>query len=398
MSMSEFERQENTEGNEPFPVAMRRPPTPPDDFTEEDLAFARELNALFSLEEENLPPYYVQTLLDVEDQRFEPAPREFEHKTSARVFRRLKLRRRLFYTHISPFHALSMGIRDTLTQRSLLATVGAFLLVMLLTVAFTGSSFATGVAILLRGTHGSGVYQIDNYPVGQVQNAQYDAQNDSSPRSISLLAAQSQLLFPMYAPSSMLPSYSLAHINLYVGLDQQWADGPMLEFEFSLPPSNVAPKGMGEIWVREFKPRADVLQLVEKGASIPIETDASGRARAIYVDGEWDQGTRGIPQWVYGGRSELIYQIDGVVFWIVGDQRDGVGEQQLIDVARGLMPVPLTQQFRLLGSAVTVTQMSEDVPGPFSTDVIVVYPSDSSDGDGPYYINVTTYQPPKNAH
>src|SRR5579883_2057197 len=73
MSMSEFERQENTEGNEPFPVAMRRPPTPPDDFTEEDLAFARELNALFSLEEENLPPYYVQTLLDVEDQRFEPA-------------------------------------------------------------------------------------------------------------------------------------------------------------------------------------------------------------------------------------------------------------------------------------------------------------------------------------
>ena len=144
MSMSEFERQENTEGDESFPVAIRRLTTPPNDFTEEDLAFARELNALFSLEEENLPPYYVQTLLDVDDQRFEPVPREFEHKTSARVFRRLKLRRRLFYTHVSPLHALSMGIRDTAMRRSLLATVGAFLLVMLLTVAFTGSSFATG--------------------------------------------------------------------------------------------------------------------------------------------------------------------------------------------------------------------------------------------------------------
>lgn len=397
MSMSEFERQENTEGDESFPIATRRL-IAPGDFTEEDLAFAEELNALFSPEEENLPPYYVQTLLDADDQRFEPVPREFEHRTSARVFRRLKLRRRLFYTHVSPLHALSVGIGDPSMRRSLLATISAFALVMLLTVAFTGSSFATGIAILLRGTYGSGVYQINNYPAGLVQNAQYNAQNDSSPRSISLTDAQDQMLFPMYTPSYMLSPYALSHINLYVGLDQQWADGPMLEFEFSLPPSNVAPKGMGEIWVREFKPRANVLQLVEQGASVPIEMDNSGRALAIYVDGEWDLGGRGLPEWVYGGRSELIYQVGGVIFWIVGDQRDGIGKQQLMDVARGLAPVPLNQQFRLLGNAVTVTQMSEDIPGPFSTDVIVVYPSDSSDGNGPYYISVSAYQPPKNAH
>ncbi len=397
MSMSEFERQENTEGDESFPIATRRL-IAPDDFTEEDLAFAEELNALFSPEEENLPPYYVQTLLDADDQRFEPVPREFEHRTSARVFRRLKLRRRLFYPHVSPLRALSMGMRDPAMRRSLLATISAFALVMLLTVAFTGSSFATGVAILLRGTQGGGVFQTNNYPVGKVQTALYNPQNDSSPRSISLTDAQDQMLFPMYSPSYMLPPYTLSHINLYVGLDQQWADGPMLEFEFSLPPSNVAPKGMGEIWVREFKPRANVLQLVKQGASIPIEMDDSGRALAIYVDGEWDVGGRGMPEWVYGGRSELIYQVDGVIFWIVGDQRDGVGKQQLMDVARGLVPVPLNQQFRLLGNAVTVTQMSEDVPGPFSTDVIVVYPSDSSDGTGPYYISVSAYQPPKNAH
>jgi hypothetical protein len=395
--MSEFEKQENTEDDESFPVAIHRLATP-GDFTAEDLAFAEELNALFSPEREDLPPYYVQTLLDVDDQRFEPVPREFEHRTSARVFRRLKLRRRIFYTRVSPLRALSMGIGDVSMRRSLFATVGTFVLIMLLTIAFTGSSFAAGVALLLRGTHGSGVYQTNKYPVGLVQSVQYNAQNDSSPKSISLLTAQDQLLFPMYAPGYMLPAYSLAHINLYVGLDQQWANGPMLEFEFRPPPSDVAPKGMGEIWVREFKPRADVLQLVKEGASIPVEMDDSGRALAIYVDGEWDLRNQGGPQWVSGERSELIYQADGVIFWIVGDQRDNVGQPQLMDVARGLAPVPLNQQFRVLGNAVTVTQMSEDIPGPFSTDVIVVYPVDSSDGGGPYYISVSAYQPPKNAH
>lgn len=397
MSMSEFERQENTEDDESFPVAIHRSATP-DDFTAEDRAFAEELNALFSPEEENLPPYYVQTLLDADDQRFGPVPRGFEHRTSARVFRRLKLRRRLFYTRVSPLHELSMGIRDASMRRSLVAVVGTFILVMLLTIVFTGSSFAAGVALLLRGTHGSGIYLTNKYPVGLVQGAQYNAQNDFSPKSISLLAAQDQLLFPMYAPAYVPPVYSLAYINLYVGLDQQWANGPMLEFEFRLPPSDIAPKGTGELWIREFKPRADVLQLVQAGASVPIEMDGSGRALAIYVDGEWNLRSRGEPQWVPGGRSELIYQVDGVIFWIVGDQRDGVGRPQLMDVARGLAPVPLNQQFRVLGNAVTVSQMSEDVLGPFSTDVIVVYPSDSSDGGGPYYISVSAYQPPKNAH
>jgi hypothetical protein len=395
--MSEFEKQENTEDDESFSVAIHRLATP-DDFTTEDLAFAEELNALFSPERENLPPYYVQTLLDADDQRFAPVPREFEHRTSARVFRRLKLRRRIFYTRVSPLRALSMGISDASMRRSLFATVGTFVLVMLLTIAFTGSSFAAGVALLLRGTHGSGVYLTNKYPVGLVQSVQYNAQHDSSPKSISLLTAQDLLLFSMYAPGYMLPAYSLAHINLYVGLDQQWANGPMLEFEFSQPPSEFAPKGMGEIWVREFKPRADVLQLVKEGASIPVEMDDSGRALAIYVDGEWDLRNQGGPQWVSGERSELIYQANGVIFWIVGDQRDNVGKPQLMDIARGLAPVPLSQQFRVLGNAVTVTQMSEDIPGPFSTDVIVVYPVDSSDGGGPYYISVSAYQPPKNAH
>ncbi|HEU5375686.1 MAG TPA: hypothetical protein VFV38_09625 [Ktedonobacteraceae bacterium] len=398
MSMNEFEKQKNTRDKEFFSLSVENGAFP-GDFTEEDLDFAEELNALFSPETEELPPYYVQTLLNGDDQRFDPVERGFEHKTSARVFRRLKLRRRLFYTHLSPLSAFGANVGNVAMRRSLLALLATFVLLMMLTVAFTGGAFANGIAILLHGKHAGGVYQMDKYPpAGVVHHAQINWQTvpDASTKQISLLDAQRQMHAPLYSPFYIPSPYILAHINLYVGLDQQWADGPMLEFEYSLPPSAAAPKGMGEIWVREFKPKADVLQLVQEGASVPIEVDNNGRAQAIYVDGLWVKHGKNLPEWIYGQRSELIYQLNGVVFWIVGDQRDGIKEKQLMQIAQGLMLLPSDQQFRMAEEATAVTQMNEAVIGPFSNDVIVVFPDDGS--DGPYYLSVSSYQPPKNVH
>lgn len=395
MRMSEFERPENDrERILPFLSICR--PDVPDDFTEEDLAFATELHTFFSPEQENLPPYYVQTLLDVDDQRFDPAGRGFEYKTSARVFRHLKLRRRLFCTPLSPLNALSMSMGDVSLRRSALTMVCTFMLILLLTVAFTGSSFASGVAILLRGAHG-GTYGINKYPTGLVHTL-HDASPESSgptAKQISLLSVRQQLCFPIYWPAYSLPNYTLQHVNFYVGLDQQWANGPMLEFEYSLPPSSVA-EGSGEVWVREFLPRTDVLQLVEEGAAVPIDQDNRG-ALAIYVDGQWNPDASGGSSWVYGVRSELIYQINGVIFWIVGDQRDGVGEKELMQVAQGLTLYSALPHIRIPGDTPSVTQQSVDSPGPFSTDVIIIFQGDGGDGDGPYYISVTSSQPPKNA-
>lgn len=392
MSMSEFNKQEDTEESSSLSVEQS---LIPDDFSTDDLAFTTELHALFSPEEENLPPYYVQTLLDVDDQRFEPVSHEFEQKTCAHVFRRLKLRRRLFYPHPVPFHVLNMRIGDALVRRSTLAVASTFALIIFLTVAFTGASFASGVAILLHHTHKNGVYMMEKYPAGKVQPALVGSQDiGSSTRQISLFQAQSKAHFRIYVPGFVPSSYLLAHINLYVNLEQQWTDGPMLEFEFSLPPSAAPHKGAGEIWVREFKPRADALQLVEQGAATPLEVDNNGEAQAIYVDGEWASRGKGIPQWVYGGRSELIYQENGIVFWIVGDRRDGIAEPQLMQVAQGLVPAHFNQEYRVLNGSISVTQMSEDMPGPFSNDVIVVYPDDSN--SGPYFVAVSSYQPPKN--
>lgn len=393
MSMSEFEKQQNKGKGEDISSLSIQRCEAPDDFTEEELAFAAELNALFSLEGEDLPPYYVQTLLNAEEQRFEPVERGFEHKTSARVFRRLKLRRRLFYTHTSPLGAISAGISDGSMRRSLLALVVTYALIMVLTVAFTGASFASGVAVLLRGAN-SGAYLVNRYPLGMVQDPDVA---DPGFKQISLRNAQLQMHFPIYWPQRVLPGYSLSQINLHVGLNQQWADGAMLEFGFRLPPSKVASQGTGEVWVREFKPRDNVLQLVKEGASVPIEMDSHGRALAIYVDGQWSPRGKNAPEWVYGVRSELIYQLNGIVFWIVGDQRDGVGENELMKVAQGLAPYHFDQHYRIAEGTPMVNQISSNVPGPFSNDVIVIFPDEG--GGGPYYISVSSYQPPKsNVH
>src|SRR5258706_6957594 len=108
MSMSEFDAQMNS-GEEDLASSCQKPGLPPD-FSEEDLAFAQELNALFSPEEEELPPYFVQTLLQAEDPRFRPVEHGFEKKTSVRVFHSLKLRRSLFDCHRSTAEVLSTSI------------------------------------------------------------------------------------------------------------------------------------------------------------------------------------------------------------------------------------------------------------------------------------------------
>src|SRR6266566_4915202 len=71
MSMSEFEEQFHSEGDNLFSLSITEPSLPAD-FSEEDVAFAQELSQLFSPEKEELPPFFVQTLLEAEDPRYIP--------------------------------------------------------------------------------------------------------------------------------------------------------------------------------------------------------------------------------------------------------------------------------------------------------------------------------------
>ena len=402
MSMSEFDEQLNNESNDLLSLAALEQEVPPD-FGEDDLVFVHELNSIFSPEQEELPPYFVQTLLASEDQLFRSVEPGFEHRTRARVFRRLKLRRRLFHAPRSAFDAFITGLSNIYARGSLLVSVVALTLIMLVTVAFTAPSFAAGMAVLLHGSRG-GVYQVSTYPKGvrsfphQHGSSHHNASNQ--PEQIPLLAAQQQLHFKIYWPQSQsLPhNYTLVSINLYRTAEQPWFNGSIIDLVYSL--SGGKPKGTGQIVIREFMPSEEVLQVVKDKAVHIVEADKYGQPTAIYVDGQWVGPYVGpyVPTWSYGKRSELIYQQNGVVFWIAGDQHDGIGQKALLNIAHSLRTIPYNHFMYMSGDTefVTQTDLYNKTFDTFRQDLIRVDADNSS--TNAYYVGVDNLIPPIGTH
>lgn len=378
MSMSEFEESlpdKNGSGDtlSHFSIHDR---LLPDDFSEEDIAFAHELEALLIPEQEQTPPYYVQTLLDSEDQRFQAVESGFEKKVSVRVFRRLHLSRSLYRSYESPWQA----IRKTLSlSRSLL--IAACLLFALLTMVVTGPAFASGLAVLLSGKH-SGVMLVQKYPTiasdASHQNQTSGADRAAEPvtTDMNLQDAQRQMDFPMYWPTSnaLLKNYALNKIYLY-RVHPDWADGPILELDYQQTSSGAASlePGRGKISICEFKPVGNVYQLVMLGAAQQIQIGTGGQV-AIYVNGQWANINRAY-EWQYGERSELIYERDGVIFWIVGDQRDGVDSTALLSIAKSLNVLDINHAAH--AGSLNVTSSYHGMPALFGGDIIY------TDSDGP---------------
>jgi hypothetical protein len=383
MNMSEFDGQMNREDADSSPISTNGPRLP-DDFSDEDMTFAQELGTLFDVEQENLPPYFVQTLLDSENPRFQPVEQGFEHKARARVFHRLHLKRRLFGKNSFSPGAVVAALP---ARRSLMAFSMALMLFMLMTIVVTGPSFAAGMEILLSGGR-IGIATIHELPLvtspTKIQSMGDYADPDGGPKQISLTAAQLQLSFPMnqipfpiYKPvTPLINSYSLNSINLYQNSQQhQWMDGPFIEFVYKLP-TNLT-RSTGLLTVGEFKldPSVKVLQVVKDGAAQAVDVAQNGQANAIYVDGQWVMHNNDHADWVYGQHSELIYQRDGIVFWIVGDQIDGMNENALLSIANSLQPVDinLAMHVGLLSHLFYVNILNGDVGDSFNGDVLKVF-------------------------
>jgi hypothetical protein len=397
MSMSEFERQLNSMWeNDLSSLSTQREALPPD-FSDDDKAFAQELDSLFDIHKEEVPPLYVQTMLDVEGPRFQPVENGFEYKTRARVFRRLKLRRRLTDTGRPTLGSL---IREMPLRRSLAPTMSLVLLVFF-TVILTSNSFASGMQLLLNGGR-AGVMQVHNYPnnVKTGAIAKYASSDPDASTSLSLQAAQQQLHnWPLYWPHHLPDDYSLSNIYLYQAQQQSWADGPFMELDFAL--STAQSHGRGLLAIREFKLKSNVnvLQVVKDGAAQPIKVDQNGQAQAIYVDGQWVLRNKIFPTWMYGQRSELIYQKDGIVFWIVGDQRDGLGKDELLRIATSLQVFHVSRAMHVGNDSTmnSVSLLNGDVNSPFTGDVLAVFPDDSN--VGPYLTLIGSQSPaPNNVH
>ena len=397
MSMSEFERQLNSMWeNDLSSLSTQREALPPD-FSDDDKAFVQELDSLFDIHEEEVPPLYVQTLLDVEGPRFQPVENGFEYKTRARVFRRLKLRRRLTDTGRPSLGSL---IREMPLRRTLAPTMALILLVFF-TVILTSNSFASGMQLLLSGGR-AGVMQVHNYPKGVKTGAiaKYASGLPDASPTLSLQAAQQKLHnWTLYWPHHLPDNYSLSNIYLYQEKQQSWADGPFMELDFALPAAQA--HGRGLLAIREFrlKPNVNVLQVVKDGAAQPIKVDQNGQAQAIYVDGQWVLRNKIFPTWMYGQRSELIYQQDGIVFWIVGDQRDGIGKDELLRIATSLQVFHVSRAIHVGNDSTmnSVSLLDGDVNSPFTGDVLAIFPDDSN--VGPYLTLVGSQSPaPSSTH
>ena len=330
MSMSEFEKNMWEENN--LSVPHMQDMAFPKDFSKDEIDFVQDLGSLFAPDEEEIPPYFVQTLLEAAGPRLHSAGSCFEQKTSAHVFRRLELPRRLFPIRCSSFLKMS----PFCSRHSALALIAAFLLFVTLTVVATGPSFALGLEILLSGTH-SGVVQVITYPKSLFSSYRTKIQLPKPhPRPLTLHDAQQQLHFPMFWPLSMPNNYVLSDISLFHQQEQQWADGPLLRLNYTYSPPKMATRGMGQIAVYEFKPLGNVLQVVQSGSANVIHLDQASHTQAIYVNGQWVHTKGYTYKWLYGIRSELIYEHDGVIFWIVGDQRDGIDSKVLLGIASSL--------------------------------------------------------------
>lgn len=386
MNMREFEREAYGSEDDAGYLSKDSPEIPAD-FSVDDVVFAHELDALFDVEKEEIPPLFAQTLLGPHNPQFQVAGDGFESKMRARVFRRLNLRRRIFHSS-SLFRRMLPPFAPT---RRVIFTFVSILLVIALSIIYTAPSFASGLSILLAGSH-SGVMQVQDYPGGLSAMTKSQKQESNSGaqslHKMSIVEAQQLLHFPLYwpDPGSLPDNYALDTIYLYSQGDQTWADGPLVELDYDYTSPGVTPHGSGRISICEFKPAGKILQVVQLGSTHELKINPQGDTSAIYVDGQWTALNDSTHVWSAGGRNELIYEKDGVIFWIVGNQSDGIDGTVLSNIASSLTNFDTAYAVRFSRIFDNVMQSQNSTPGSLDGDVI--YLDNPNNPGGPTLIVV----------
>lgn len=316
--MGEFER-----ANDGGAWAMDDETTFPVDFSSEEAAFAAELRDLFDPEREELPPYFAQTL--IENDRHAVIEQGYEHKVAYQVLRRLDLPRApLVSPHATFLRALGEGVRNM--SRPVLSSLSALLVTMLMTAVLAAPSFAAGLHILLGHT---GVVQVQRYP-GNVRTSGTMAHVRAQQPDIATIAD-----LQWFGPK--IDGYTYSSVSFSV--PQQWSNGPVADVEYV---KSTVGQGNGLLDIREFRPAADlssVLQMVAVGAATSVTVAGMP---AVYVDGRWTT-SNGRPAWQWGTQGELICERNGLILWITADQRDNIGQDDLVAIANSLAPAPLAK-------------------------------------------------------
>ena len=331
----------------------------PADFSCEEAEFAAELRDLFDPQREELPPLFAQTLIENDHHAaIEPG---YEHKVAYQVLRRLDLPRAPLVTPRSAFlRSFSEGLRQM--SRPVVSSVSALLIAMLMTVVIAAPSFAAGLHILLSHT---GVVQVQSYP-GNVHTSGTMAHPRSQQRDIATMAD-----LQWFGPE--VDGYTYSSVSFSV--PQSWSKGPVADVEYV---KTTVGQGSGLLDIREFRPAADlasVLQVVATGAATPVTVNGMP---AVYVDGRWTTSS-GRPTWQWGIKSELICESNGLILWITADQRDNVGQSDLVAIASHLAPTALA---KLAPSQPSLRFVGEELQGslqnPTDGEVLALVPLGST--------------------
>jgi hypothetical protein len=361
--MSGFERSNSPERHDALGGGER---PWPDDFTLEERQFAEELQEFFSIEREELPPLYIQTLLD--NDMCAPFDKNDTRRMIYKVRGAVGLPRKPLFTRqwAPSAWADQVSVKKVTgavkrASRPVVAVVALLIFAMLSSMYLATPSFAQGLRLLLGET---GTQQVARYPGNVTPETRVTPSKAQTP-SMSLLWLGATNSEYIYQGMRALPQ-------------EQYSSGSIIDLQYVLSERNQQQVGSGMLDIREFQISESlgaVLQSVQEGSN--SKTSVNGLP-AVYVDGMWVAAPGQRTIWQSGTRSMLIFERNGVIFWIVGDQRDGLGEAQLVQVASQLVPATMTalMQSNLLSVRLIGAQLSASLRDPigYNTELYTLIP------------------------
>lgn len=365
--MSGFERSDSPESHDASGAGER---PWPDDFTLEDKQFATELHDLFPIEHEELPPLYIETLLGSDI--CTPLESSDVRRMIYQVRRKAGLpRKRLFTRQWAPgAWASDLSVDDVTSavkrvSKPVLAVVTLLIFCMLGSMYLATPSFAQGVRLLFGNT---GAQQVVRYP-GNVATEQHVTATKSPVATMPVFWLGASTNDFVYQGMRTLPQ-------------EQYSRGPILDIQYVLSERTSQQTGSGLIDIREFQISdawSAVLQSVQAGSASVVSVNG---LPAVYVDGMWVTAPGQRTTWQSGTRSMLIFEQQGVIFWIVGDQRDGMGQAQLVQLASQMSQTTMNTlvQSNLLSVRLVGAQLSSILRNPmgYNTELLTLIPRDAS--------------------
>ena len=290
------------------------------DFLTDELSFARELHSLFDLEQEELPPLFVQTLHN--EQADLIAPARLEQRLRYRVFRKLQLpQRSLTQEQLEQNYTSKRW--NTLRRRGKILSLGTLIAtVMIALLAFGPSVIANLPLVAISTPNQAAPGYTEGENVSRLIPTQY----------LSIRQTEDAIPFDAYWLGNAPGNYNYQSLLLHTG--QDWSDGPVVELQYG----HLDPRyGYGRLILREFRPAANTittLQVVPPEAvqTVQVTDDTEG----IYINGRWDY-VNGETTWTYNTEAQLLYQAKGLVFWITVDLRDETTSTRLINLVNTAM-------------------------------------------------------------